>query len=249
MSQIWNSEIYSKNARYVASVLGQPVLELLKPEPGERILDLGSGDGVLTMQLQDAGCRMVGVDASPEMVAAAIELGVDAKVASATALDFDCEFDAVFTNAVLHWVKDHDAVNKGIFHALRPGGRFVGEFGGGDNISSIKRAAYEILRQRGIDPATFDPWNFPSAEAFAASLENAGFQIEYIELFPRPIVLEAGIQGWIETFMSAFWLHFPEPERPVFFAKMAEKLRSELFYDGSWHADYVRLRFKANKII
>ena len=181
------------------------------------------------------------------MIAAATRLGVDAKVMNATELRFKCEFDAVFTNAVLHWIKDHDTVNKGTFKALKPGGRFVGEFGGGDNVASIRRTAHEVMLHRGIDPEVCDPWNFPSRDAFAASLEKAGFKIEYIELFSRPVPLSTGIQGWLETFASAFWQQLPESERPDFFAEMEGKLRPQLYYDGSWHADYVRLRFKANR--
>src|SRR5215510_9970734 len=128
ISQQWNVQQYAQNAGFVPA-LGEPVLELLAPAPGERILDLGCGDGVLTKRLVDAGANVTGVDHSPEMIAACRALGLDAKVVDATSLPFDAEFDAVFTNATLHWVKAHpERAVTGVFRALKPGGRFVGEF-------------------------------------------------------------------------------------------------------------------------
>jgi len=162
ISQQWNAEVYARNARFV-STLGGPVLELLSPKPGERILDVGCGDGVLTKKLVDAGAIVTAVDHSPEMIAASKSLGLDARIADATALPFDNEFDAVFTNATLHWVKTHpEACVASAFRALKPDGRFVGEFGGHGCVAAVVVALLAELELRGIaDAASRIPWYFP----------------------------------------------------------------------------------------
>lgn len=149
-AQHWDPERYARNARFV-SHLGEPVVALLAPRPGERILDIGCGDGALTAKLAEAGCRVVGVDASAEQVAAARARGLDARVMNAAELDFEAEFDAVFSNACLHWIKAADAVVAGVRRALKPGGRFVAEFGGGSNVGRIVLALERALERRGID--------------------------------------------------------------------------------------------------
>src|SRR5262245_55699649 len=168
-TQTWNAEQYSEHARFVTD-LGMPVVELLAPARGEDILDLGCGDGPLTRKLAQLGCRVVGVDASAEMIAAARALGLDARVMDGHALRFDSEFDAVFSNAALHWMKQPERVMAGVWRALRPGGRFVGEFGGHGNVATIVATLGHALRERGIDPAAFDPWYFPTAEEYRGLL-------------------------------------------------------------------------------
>ena len=138
-NQIWDAEQYSENARFVSD-LGASVIELLAPRSGERILDLGCGDGALTKKLAEHECRVVGVDASPQMTAAARRLGLDARVMDGHELRFDHEFDAVFSNAALHWLKQPEKVIAGVWRALKPGGRFVGEFGGSGNVATIVAA-------------------------------------------------------------------------------------------------------------
>ena len=175
ISQQWNAEDYAQNAGFVPA-LGDAVLELLAPAPGERILDLGCGDGVLTKKLVAAGANVTGVDHSPEMVAASRALGLDARIADATALPFDAEFDAVFTNATLHWVKAHpEACVAGAFRALKPGGRFVGEFGGHGCVAAVVVALLAELERRGVtDAAVRIPWYFPSADEYRGRLERGG---------------------------------------------------------------------------
>ncbi|MGO4847358.1 class I SAM-dependent methyltransferase [Inquilinus sp. 2KB_12] len=177
--QSWSAEGYARNARFVAD-LGQPVLDLLAPQAGERILDLGCGDGALTAKLVAAGATVVGADASAELVAAARALGLDARIADGQALAFDAEFDAVFTNAALHWMRDADAVIAGVKRALKPGGRFVGEFGGHGNVAAIATALIAALSARGIDGAARVPWFFSTPAEYAAKLEAQGFTVETI---------------------------------------------------------------------
>lgn len=245
--QTWNADVYHKNARYVSD-LALPVIELLAPQPGERILDLGCGDGVLTKQLQDLGCEMVGIDSSPELIKAARELGVDASVIDATEIAFESEFDAVFSNAALHWMKDADPVIQNVFAALRPGGRFVAECGGKDCVKTIHTALIEELNKRGYDGLAASPWYFPSAEEYGERLQQAGFNVEYIDVIPRPTPLPQGMAGFLETFAGSFTLMLPPAERSDYLQSVCERLASVLQADdGTWSADYTRLRFKAHK--
>ena len=178
--QDWQAERYARNARFVAE-LGQPVVELLAPRPGERVLDLGCGDGALTKRLAELGCEVVGVDAGPDMVRAARTLGLDARPADAHDLPFAREFDAVFSNAALHWMKrDPDAVVAGVAKALRPGGRFVGEMGGHGNVAAITVALLAVLERRGLDGRAARAWYFPTPAAYRARLEAHGFKVETI---------------------------------------------------------------------
>lgn len=243
--QDWHADTYARNARFVAD-LGMPVVDWLAPVAGERILDLGCGDGALTEKLVALGCTLVGIDPAADMVAAAKARGLDARVQSGTALSFGPEFDAVFTNAVLHWIKDADAVIAGVRRSLKPGGRFVGEFGGFGNVAACRTALHAVLRRRGVDPAGFDPWYFPSPAAYRARLEAGGFKVERIELIHRPTPLPTGFRGWVETFGSAFYAGLPEADRPAAMAE-TETLVTPILKDdqGSWFADYVRLRFRA----
>ena len=175
-SQQWDARGYAENARFVAD-LGMPVVDLLAPRPGERILDLGCGDGALTEKLAAAGCDVVGADASAELVKAARARGLDARLINGETLEFDGEFDAVFSNAALHWMLRPDAVIDGVHRALKPGGRFVGEFGGAGNVATIASALEAALDRRGFDGKAANPWYFPSAEEYAAKLTAHGFRV------------------------------------------------------------------------
>ncbi|MGK9166782.1 methyltransferase domain-containing protein [Inquilinus limosus] len=243
--QSWSAEGYARNARFVAD-LGQPVLELLAPKPGERILDLGCGDGALTAKLAAAGAEVVGADSSAELVAAARALGLDARIADGQALPFAAEFDAVFSNAALHWMRDADAVIAGVRRALKPGGRFVGEFGGHGNVAAIVTALVAALNARGLDGAARMPWFFPTPAEYAAKLEAQGFRVDTIGLAPRPTPLPTGMRGWLDTFANPLLDGIDGAARSALLdeveALLAPSLRDRA---GQWTADYVRLRFAA----
>jgi SAM-dependent methyltransferase len=224
------------------------VLQLLAPRRGERILDLGCGDGVLAAKLMEAGCEVVAVDSSEMQVAAAGKLGVDARVISGEVLPFRDEFDAAFSNAALHWMLRADEVIAGVWRALRAGGRFVAEMGGRGCVETIKRALLAALARRGIAGESLVPWYFPNIEDYSARLRNTGFVISYIALFPRPTLLPGDVTAWLETFAENFLRPLPPIERPAFLAEVREALRPKLCdANGNWIADYVRLRFVAVK--
>ncbi|QDT37805.1 class I SAM-dependent methyltransferase [Stratiformator vulcanicus] len=246
--QRWNPDRYRTNAGFVADELGSPVLDLLDPQPGERILDLGCGDGALAERIVARGATVVGVDSSAEQIAAARAKGLDAHVRSATELGDDSEFDAVFTNATLHWIADHDAVLRGVAKALKPGGRFVGEFGGEGNVVGIVDALSAELRSRGIDSKKLNPWHFPSPDVFRGRLDSHRFEVVSLDHFPRPVELPTDIIGWLETFGESFAKALPVAEREGFLRAVADRSEPELRRDdGVWIADYVRLRFAAHK--
>ena len=246
-SQTWDPESYARNARFVSD-LGAPVLELLAPRAGERILDLGCGDGVLTAKLAAMGCRVVGVDASAAQVQATEILGAEAYVVNGEQLDFNSEFDAVFSNAALHWMRDPDAVIAGVWRALRPGGRFVAEMGGHGCVETIQRALIQALDCRGINGQAPNPWYFPTVEDYSARLTNCGFTINYIALIPRPTPLPGDVTAWLETFAQNFTATLAPGERPAYLAEVQQALRPKLCdAEGQWTADYVRLRFAAVK--
>ncbi len=245
--QTWSPERYEKHARFVSD-LGAPVVELLAPRPGERILDIGCGDGALTEKLAALGCDVVGVDSSAEQVAGARARGLDCRVASGEELPFANEFDAVFSNAALHWMRRPDAVIAGVRHALKPGGRFVGEMGGDGCVAAIVAALTTALARRGLHAAAHHPWYFPSAADYGARLTAHGFTVDSIVLFPRPTPLPGDVIGWLETFAESFMAGLPAAERPAFLAEVRDALRPVLAdADGNWTADYVRLRFAATR--
>ena len=223
----WNPDSYAANARFVSD-LGQPVVELLAPQTCERILDLGCGDGALTQKLAGMGCSVVGVDASREMIAAARELGLDARVADAQALAFDREFDAVFTNAALHWMREPDRVVSAVYRALKPGGRFVGECGGRGNVKSLVDALEAAMARRGRDPSAANPWHFADVAEHRARLEASGFDVVSVELFPRPTRLPGDVTGWLATFAQSFLTALPPPERAAYLDEVADAVRPSL---------------------
>lgn len=247
MVQTWNTKTYAENARFVSD-LGMPVVEWLKPQAGERILDLGCGDGALTLKIQELGCEVVGVDASPDFVQFAQSLGLDARLLDGHALDFNAEFDAVFSNAALHWMKQPNQVIESIWRALKSGGRFVGEFGGDGNVAKIVAALQTALKQRGVDPEPLNPWYFPTVEDYQTRLQAKGFRVNEIVLISRPTPLPTNLRGWLATFANPFITAIPTTEQDAFLAEVTDLLKPDLCdVSGQWIADYMRLRFSAVK--
>jgi trans-aconitate methyltransferase len=247
-SQTWEPGTYDRHARFV-SELGKPVVEWLGPQPGERILDLGCGDGALTLKLQDLGCQIIGVDSSPAFVNAAQNRGLDARLMDAQALSFDQAFDAVFSNAALHWMTDPDRVIAGVYRALKPGGRFVAEMGGAGNVDQILTAIAQVLAQYGLDAQVYNPWYFPTIADYRERLAAAGFQNIRLDLIPRPTLLPTDIHGWLQTFAQAFLTPLPSEDHAACLTAIAASLKPHLCDSaGQWFADYVRLRFMAWKM-
>lgn len=245
----WDPSLYATHASFVPA-LGAPVLDLLAPKAGEHVLDLGCGDGVLTRKLIDAGCTVVGVDADPAMVAAAQAAGIDARIGDARALDFTDAFDAVFTNAALHWVGQPEVVTAGVKRALKAGGRYVGEFGGHANIAAIRTALIAVLARHGFPPAGSETSYYPTADAFRAVLEAGGFVVDSCAIIPRPTPLpDSGMAGWLETFRGGFIdaAGVPGAQKDQIIAETVQLLAPALqAADGKWTADYVRIRFSVH---
>jgi trans-aconitate methyltransferase len=245
--QTWDPANYARHARFVSD-LGSPVLELLAPSPGDRILDLGCGDGALTKKLVDLGCEVVAVDSSAPQIEAARKLGLDAHEMNAEALPFGEEFDAVFSNAVLHWIKNADPMIASVYRAIRPGGRFVAECGGYGCVQKVRTALVQALNRRGIEGEARVPWYFPTPGDYATRLERAGFRVDSIALIPRPTPLPGDIIGWLETFAQSFLEGLPGPAREEYLQEVRAALEPQLRENnGTWVADYIRLRFAATK--
>lgn len=237
----WDAGDYARVGAFVAR-LGGAALDLLDPQPGERILDVGCGDGTLTRQIAQRGATVVGVDNSPEMIAAARAKGIDAILLGVADMTFNSEFDAVFSNATLHWVREKEQAARAIFRALKPGCRFAGEMGGEANLKKLREALDEELIIRGyVPPVDASNW-YPSPEEFAAVYEAAGFEQIDARLVERPTPIEHGVAQWVTTFRRG-WLDragAPEGERAEIGAAVADRVGSNI-------ADYVRLRFIMRK--
>lgn len=254
-SSSWSPTDYASNAAFVPA-LGGAALALLAPQPGELVLDIGCGDGTLTLQIMAAGARVIGLDASEAMVEAARAKGVDAFVADAQALGLDeqaerfGQFDAAFSNAALHWMLDPDAVASGVLKVLRPGGRFVGEMGGAGNIATLRGGIREELVARGYPVPADDPQWYPGVEEFTRLYACAGFTDIQAQLIPRATPLASGVAAWVRTFRSG-WLdvaQVPREARDEVAVAIESRLQPQLqLPDGSWFADYVRLRFSMRK--
>jgi trans-aconitate methyltransferase len=245
--QAWNAAEYANHASFVPA-LGAPALALLDPMPGEYILDLGCGDGALTGEIAARGCRVLGIDSSAEMIAAATERGVPACVLNALDLDFVAEFDAVFSNAALHWMPEPARVAHHVHRALKPGGRFVGECGGEGNVASLRDAMVRSFANHPEFGQFESPWYLPTDREYRNILEDAGFRVSSIQLIPRPTALKSGIIPWLQIFTAGITEHLAPAQKDMFHAEVAELARPHIYReDTGWVADYVRLRFVAVK--
>lgn len=244
---VWNPGLYDASHSFVWK-LAAALLELLEPKPGERILDLGCGTGHLTAQIAAAGAEVVGLDNSPQMVDQARRSfpTIRFEVADARMFAVAGQFDAVFSNAVLHWVKEPAAAISRIRAALKPGGRFVAEFGGKGNTRQMVAALQRQAAAFGIHDYEI-PWYYPSIPEYTALLEEHGFEVTFATLFERPTPLEgeAGLRKWFEMFCGNLLDRVKPGEREPFLAALEADLRPALYRDETWLADYRRLRIVA----
>jgi len=245
----WDPVLYDDRASFV-SELGSGLVLWLAPRAGERILDLGCGTGTLTADIARCGARVTGVDSSAEMIAAAREKYAELEfaVADGQALAYEGEFDAVFSNAALHWMPRAADVIRGVHEALRPGGRFVAEFGGADCVGTVTRALDATLREWQLDPAAYINWFFPSPGQYAPLLEQQGFVVRKLRWFerPTPVSGESGLTTWLHLFQSRLLADLGK-RGPEFCEQVAERCREALYRDGAWLLDYARLRVVATK--
>lgn len=248
----WNAELYDDKHAFVFQY-GESVLELLDIKPGERILDLGCGTGHLTNKIKDQGAEVTGIDASEDMIAKAKESfpGFTFLVADAADFHFDEPFDAVFSNAVLHWVHKADEAIKCVYDSLKPGGRFVAEMGGKGNNAHIMAALKRVLEKYGhADLAKKKMWYFPSLGEYTTRLENAGFRVTFAAHFDRPTLLQDGRTGvakWLNMFGPTYFEGIEQTEKEHILAEITDILEPNYNKDGNWYIDYVRLRFVAVK--
>jgi trans-aconitate 2-methyltransferase len=244
-SGAWDAARYQDKHSFVWRY-GADLLELLAAQPGERILDLGCGTGQLTAQIARSGARVTGLDYSADMLADARKNfpGLTFVSGDASAFDFSEPFDAVFSNAVLHWVKNADGAAASIARALRPGGRFVAEFGGKGNIATVQ-AALRALLGPGADAQS--PWYYPSIGEYSAVLERHGFEVRNASLFDRPTPLEGenGLDQWLRMFGQTYLGKLSPEQGDGLVRQLEELLRPALYSDGVWTVDYRRLRVVA----
>jgi trans-aconitate methyltransferase len=248
----WNASAYDSGHSFVWKY-GEEVLALLDPRAGERILDLGCGTGHLTNQIAARGAGVVGLDKSRAMIERARDLypQLHFEIGDATSFKFDEVFDAIFSNAAIHWMKDQNAVAASIWRALKPRGRFVAEFGGKGNIEKLRTALRHAL-----DAGAYI-WNrettrryYPSVGEYATLLESHKFRVAYAAHIDRPTKLEGGESGvrkWLEVFADNELAAVPADKRDELFYRVEQELRPLLFHNGSWFADYKRLRIVAFK--
>jgi trans-aconitate methyltransferase len=241
----WNIELYQDKHSYVWEY-GAKLLAMLSPKPGERILDLGCGTGQLTSEIAAVGAEVVGLDVAEEAIAQCRQHYPHIEFRVANGTDFTCEksFDAVFSNAALHWIQPPVAAVQCIYQALKPGGRFVAEFGGKGNVQQIIEAINQAL-----DEPEYNPWYFPSIGEYSTLLEQAGFEVNYAALLTRPTKLEGeqGLINWIEMFAVSRFATLSTSTKTTMMQQIESKLRPTLYRNGSWWADYQRLQIVAMK--
>jgi trans-aconitate methyltransferase len=248
----WDPKLYNRKHAFVWEQ-AKEVIKLLAPKPGEKVLDLGCGTGHLTAEIAARGAKVVGIDRSPEMIAEAQRRypGTEFRVRDARRLSFDAQFDAVFSNAALHWIREPEQVIQGVVKALKPGGRFVVEFGGRGNIERLIGAIGRAGQKFGLKPGPQNMvWYYPSLAQYAALLEAHGLEVQEAKLFDRPTRLEdgeKGLEAWLRMFTTFILDRLPAKRQAEFLREVEKQSLAELFRDGSWELDYRRLRMAAWK--
>jgi trans-aconitate methyltransferase len=233
----WDAELYEARHGFVWQ-LGEALLDMLNPKPGERILDLGCGPGHLTHKIAARGAQVVGLDASPEMIGLARQNypQLNFVLDDAARMRFDTEFDAVFSNAALHWMLDAAGVARAVSRALRTGGRFVAEMGGKGNIGRIESAVEQVARRylgpRMPERRTF----FPSVAEYATVLESSQLEVQLARLFDRPTELEGenGMEIWVRQFKGYYFESLPPAQRVKAIFELIEELRYCSERENGW---------------
>lgn len=247
----WNPELYEARHSFVWQ-FGEGVVDLLAPQPGEKILDLGCGPGQLTQKIAERGAVVTGLDASPEMIAQARQNypALRFVLQDAAAMQFDGEFDAVFSNAALHWMLDAKAVAQAVARALRSGGRFVAELGGKGNIAHIEQAIATVVSRYYEGPIPPKRTFYPSLSEYAGLLESCGLEVRLAQLFDRPTLLEGtqAMENWIRQFKWYFFEPLPTRTAEKALLETVELLQIPLLREGQWYADYRRLRIVGVKL-
>jgi trans-aconitate methyltransferase len=247
----WDSDLYDDKINFV-SQLGKGVVDLLDPQKGEQILDLGCGTGDLTKEIANFGSIPLGIDLSESMIETAQKKFPLIQFSVENAINYRTQqkFDAVFSNAALHWMKQAPEVVESIWLALRPGGRFVAEFGGKGNVATIIQGIASVLSKKGISAAERNPWYYPSIAEYSTLLEKQGFRVTYAMHFDRPTPLndgENGLKHWLDMFSDDFFYGFSSSEKSAIYEEIMVDLQTELYKDGTWFADYKRIRIMAIK--
>ncbi len=243
----WNPNSYNKHTAFV-SQLALPVVDLLNPQKGEKILDVGCGEGTLAVEIERRGAKVVGVDMSAEMIEQCQSKGIEAYVGSVTDLPYDEAFDAIFSNAMLHWVKDARSAVQNIAKVLKRGGHFVCEFGGEGNAYALVSAMQEVFEKHPEFGAFDNPWYFPSVEEYTTLLESEGFRVEYMEIIPRPTPMD-DIGNWLDIFANGVTKHLSQEQFEVFKEECQVILKERIYsQEEEWLLDYKRLRVRAVKI-
>lgn len=248
--QNWNTALYENKHEFVWQY-GETLIELLAPQPGELILDLGCGTGQLTAKIAAMGSKITGIDRSEEMIQQARQNYPHLQFKVADARDFQVEhpLDAVFSNAVLHWIKQPESVVNCIQQALKPGGRLIVEFGGKGNVSKIVQALTETLENSDYPySSAMNPWYFPSISEYTSLLEKYGLEVTFASLFARPTPLvdgDAGLTNWLAMFANNFLSSLSSEQQTKIIEEVTTKLKPTLYSDGTWKADYRRIRVVA----
>ena len=246
----WNTQLYQQNHSYVYEH-GEELIRLLDPQPQEWILDLGCGPGQLTHSISQSGAWAIGIDRSSEMIEQAKQNypQLDFRLAEAITLKMEQQFDAILSNAVLHWITEPGTTLDRINEHLKPGGRLVAEFGGKDNVNNILKALQAVLLQYDLPFHPF--WYFPSLGKYSTLLENKGFRVEFASHFDRETELQdpqTGMQDWLCTFGNSFFQGIPKKQEKEILSAIIGRLKSTNFKNGRWYADYKRLRILAVKL-